>query len=181
MKTPRFLFTIIAFGSLTLGPSYADEPSKPPTGQVLRQKHSTSDRAADPAHGNKRRDKIDQTDGEHSNPKDDSHTVKKIGQAGPIKTEPKRAAGGQLHQAALKKAAIAAREGPVMNRTGNPHEQLAMLPAGKEAGAPPPGLGPSRRAAAAAALGKILGVTRITSNAKSSAGALDGAAIQRKP
>ena len=46
MKTARLLLTIVALGALTLGRSYAGQPSKPPAEQNLRQLHATHDRPA---------------------------------------------------------------------------------------------------------------------------------------
>jgi hypothetical protein len=53
MKTARFLFTIIAFGSLTLGLGYAGEPSSQSSGQDPHKNHATNVRPAGPAHGDK--------------------------------------------------------------------------------------------------------------------------------
>jgi hypothetical protein len=167
MKKARFLFTIVAFGALTPGLSYAGEPSKPPAEQDSHANHTNSVRPADRVAGNQTRGKTDQTDGKHSNPKDDSHASKKIGLAGPIKTEPKHAPGDQLHQPGLKKPATAAKDGPMMNKTGNPHAQLAKPPLGNKAVAPRPGVVRIRNAAAA-----VIGRVRIS-------GALDGATIRK--
>jgi hypothetical protein len=200
MKTARFLFTIIAFGALTLGLSHAGEPAPQPTEQVLRQNHpigtppqgavkprppmeqvlhenhSTRDRSADPAHGNQARGKLDPTDKKHSSPKDDSHAAKKIRQAVAVKTEPQRTPGHQVHQPGSKKPATAAKDRLQMNKTGKPRQQLAKSAVGNQALPPPPGRVRSRNATAA-----LVGRVLITSNAKYSAGPLDGAAIKRKP
>jgi hypothetical protein len=53
MKTARFLFATIAFGSLTLGLGYAGEPSSQSSGQDPHKNHATSVRPAGPVHGNK--------------------------------------------------------------------------------------------------------------------------------
>jgi hypothetical protein len=201
MKTARFLFTLIAFGALTLRVSYADPPSKQPSQQDAHQNHATSDRSAIPAQGRQPPGKIDQTEGrplkpknnsqdakpkenggaedlkpkdegQHSKPKEDGRVSEKGRQAGPVKSP-----GKEPQQPESKKSATAAKVGPMTNKSGKPREPLARLPGGSEAVAP----FPSRRAAVAAALGKALDVTRITSSARNSAGALDGAAVQRKP
>jgi len=185
MKKSRFLFAIVGFGALTLGLSYADEPSRPPAEQVLRQNHPTSDPSAGPPHGNQAHGKIDQKeekpskpkeDSHDSKPKDDSHPSEKRRPAGPAKSLVKLPSEKESPQLELKKPVTGAKEGPWMSKTGKPHERLAKPPVGNEAIAPRPGVVRSR-GATAALVGRVL----ITSNAKYSAGPLEGAAIKRYP
>jgi hypothetical protein len=199
MKKARFLITIVGFGVLRLGRLGlvdAEEPSRPPAEQILRQNHptgallqeavksrplaeqvlhenhSTSDRSASPAHG-----KIDPKEEKPSHPKEDSHAPRKIGQEGRIKTEPKRITGDQLRKPDLKKSATAANGGSMMNKTGKPHEQLAKLRVDKETGLAHPDDVRSR-----VTTGTVLGGARMASSAKNSVGVLGGActSIKRK-
>jgi hypothetical protein len=176
MNTTRLLFAIIGFGTFTLAPSYADEPSKQATQHVLRQSHPTSEHAVEPAHGSPVRGTIDQPDGKHPKPRDDGHVAKKIGQAGHNKTEPNHPLGDQLHQLDVRKAATPGKNGPILNKAGNPRAQLAKPAPGNLDVAPHSGAVRSRNATAAN-VGRVL----ITSNAKYSAGPLNVLAPPRKP
>jgi hypothetical protein len=88
MKTARFLFTFVSAGTLTLGLGYAREPAKQPTEQVLHENHST-----ELAPG-----KTGPAAGKISEPKDDAHAPKKIGQTGPDKSDPKRKPGQDVRE-----------------------------------------------------------------------------------
>jgi hypothetical protein len=196
MKQARFLFTVIAIGAWTLGVSYADGPSRQPSEQAARQNPAASDRSA---HGSQAPGKIEQADGKPSKPKNDRQNSKEDGhakdlkpkddsghskpkeegrvsekgrKAGPVKSQGKK----EPKQPEPKKAATAAKVGPMTNKTGKPREQPAKSPAGNEALAPRPGL-VRTRGATAALVSRVL----ITSNTKYSAGPLAGVATQRKP
>jgi hypothetical protein len=170
MKTARFLFTIVGFGALTLGLSYAGEPSSHSSEQNPRENHTASARPAGRRQGNG-----DQMDRKPSLLHNNGHALERSSQAGPLHTQINRTLGNELHQPGLKKAATAATGGLMMNKIENHHQQLARLPVGGGTTAPWPGVVRSRSATLAA----IGGLT--ASSAKNSAAALNGAAIKRKP
>jgi 3-keto-L-gulonate-6-phosphate decarboxylase len=152
MKTARFLFTIIAFGSLTLGLGYAGEPSSQSSERNPHETHATSVKV-----------------------NDNGHASGKSIQAGPVNTRSKRAPVTEVHQPGLKKAATAANKGLMMNKIRNHHEQPARLPVGGGITAPSARLARDRGAAAATIGGAA------ASSAKHPAAALSGADIKRKP
>jgi hypothetical protein len=183
MKKACFLFTIVGLGTLTLGLSYADEPPKLPTEQVLSENPSTDDRSADPAHSTQARGKTEQKEGKPSTPKVDSHESKpkehshaseKGKQAGPVRAQVKRPAEKESHQPELKRPA--AKDKILMGKTGEPPGPRPKLPPGNEAVGPRPGVIRSR-GATAALVSRVL----ITSNTKYSAGPLAGTTIKRRP
>ena len=165
MKTPRFLFTIIAFGSLTLGLCSAAEPPKLPADQYPHKYHATSVRPAN----------RDQTDRDHSLLHENAHTSARSGQAAPIHTQPKSPLGNVLHQPGVKKAGAAANYGLTINRPGIHREQSAKWPVGSGTTAPTSGIVRSRSAGTAV----ISGVT--SSSARKSAAALNGNTIKGRP
>ena len=205
MKTTRFLFTIVGFGALTLGLSFAGEPSIQPSAPSPTENHATSDRPADQAQGSPGRGKSDQTDGTHSKSKDDSRASEQSSQAGPISKamathrpnqgRPKKGANRQedpsgqrvndtqtkqpsvsnLHQPGLNQAATAARDGLRMNTIGSQRQPPARLPVVSATTAPLP-CTVRGRGAASATIGGLA-----ASSARSSTAAINGAAIKPKP
>jgi hypothetical protein len=136
MKTARFLFTIAGFGALTLGLTFAGEPSRQPSGPAASENHTASDCPADPV---------------------------------------KRTSANDLHQPGLNKAATPAKDGLIMNKTGNPREQLARLPLGTRPATPLPGV-VRGRVAATASIGGLA-----ASSAKTSAAVINGTGMKPKP
>jgi hypothetical protein len=156
MKTARFLFTLMASGSLALGLGYAGEPSSQSSKRETHENHTASDRLGGPAHG-----KMDRTDGKPSNPKVEGH-------AGPVNSQVKRTPEKEPRQLELKKAAAAATEASIKKKIENQHVQLAhLLMAGGTAAATPGALrGPS---ATTTVIGKVR-----------ASGALDGAMVMKR-
>jgi hypothetical protein len=154
---------------------FAGEPSSQPSEPVFHANHTTGDRSAKPAHGNPVRAKTDQTDGNHSNPKDDGHASAKSSQAGPVNAQTKPTSGNELHQPGLKKAATAANDALMKNRIANHREQPAKLPVGSGTTASLPGVVRSRSASTA-----VVGGAAAT-NAKHSAAVVNGTDMRRKP
>jgi hypothetical protein len=164
MKTARLLLTIVALGALTLGRSYAGQPSKPPAEQNLRQLHATHDRPASP----------EQAERKQSLSHNNGHASEKSSRQAPLKTPTQRASANELRPPGLKKAApTAAHGGWTRNKIENHHEP-AQGPGGGGTTAPWPGVSRHRSATTAA-----LGGGR-TSSAKNSTAALDGAAMRIK-
>jgi hypothetical protein len=182
MKTARFL--VMAFGALALGVGYAGEPSSQSSEQVLHQNHTTGDPSAKPAQGKQEGGKIDQTPGKDLKPKEDNHHSKlkedgraseKGGKAGPVKPQVKRPSEKEPHQPERKRAATAANEGLMKNKTENHREQPARLATGRGATAPLPG-GVRGRSATTTAAGRAA-----SASAKHSSLALNGSdMIKRK-
>jgi hypothetical protein len=205
MKTPRFLFTIIGFGSLTLGLSLAGEPSRQPAGQEPSENHTTSDRPAEQVQGKGAHDKRDQPDGKPSNSKAESHASEQSRQPGSASKALPRNRLGQDHakQDAIRhedarnqrvdhthtqhtpandlqrpgasKAATAAKAGSMINALGNHRDQPARLPVGSGATAPLPGVVRGRGAGTASVGGLA------PSSAKSSAAGINGTGMGRRP
>jgi hypothetical protein len=171
MKTARFLFTIVVLGALTPGLNYAGEPSKLPAEPKLRQIHPTTIRPADRAH-----DRIDQAHRPHSSLINPGPSTERSSQVSPKNNQTKSASGNPLHQPGMKKAPTAGNDGLMLNNTANHHQRAAKLPVGTGSTTPWTGVVRSRNATAA-----LVGRVLITSNAKYSAGPLDGAAVKRKP
>jgi hypothetical protein len=158
MNAPRFFFTIIGSGALTLGVAFASEPSRHPAEKDLHQQHATSIRPA----------VRDQTDRKHS-------PLNNNGLVAPMNTQNPRTSGNQVRQPALNRAATAANAGLMINRTDNHHPQPASLPGASAATAAWSGLVRNRGAVPAG----IGGLT--TTGARNSTTALDGAAVKTKP
>jgi hypothetical protein len=171
MKTKLLLLTILGSGALTLGVSYAGESPRLPAKPDSHANHAAALRPAGPVRGDG-----SPMEPNHSQLNNTGHTSERSNPAGSLHTETKRPSLNGPHQLAVKKAAIAAKDGSTMHQTRNPHEQPARLPAGYQAVALRPGIA-SGRSATAAMVGRVL----ITSNTKYSAGPLDGVAIKRKP
>jgi hypothetical protein len=165
MKTTRYLFTIIAFGALALGRSYAVEPAGKPSGQDLRQHHA-ADRMNDS--GAQAERKVFQL---HNNGRAPARTS----QAGPVHIQSMHTSANGLHQPGLKKTASAANYKSMMNKTGSEHQQLARLSIGGGTTALSPGVVRGRSASAADTGGLS------PSSVKHSTAALDGAAVGRRP
>jgi hypothetical protein len=172
MKTARFLLVAIGFGALTLGRSFAGEPSRPHPEQEARDTHALGVRPAEPVPGSGV-----QANRTHSLSDGNGHVPERSSQARPLNILPKRASANEVHQPALKKTPTAANQGLMMNKTANHHEQPAKLPAGSGMSLARSGVGHGQSIGATALDGRVL----ITSSAKYSAGPLDGAAIKRKP
>lgn len=181
MKTARFLFTIIAFGSFTLGMSYAGEPSSQPSQPSAQQSgdnHAAGLRPADLPHGKHTAGKTESTDVKPSNPKEDTHAIAKKSQADPISAQTQSTSANKLPQPALKKATLAAKAGLttgglIMNKIGN--QLPAKLPVGSGTTAPRPGAFRGRSDTPMAIGGST------ASSAKNSAAALSGSSIKPKP
>jgi hypothetical protein len=94
MKTVCFLFTVVGFGALTLGITFADPPSGQSSSQLpgegANQSHTSGDHPAHPVQGSQTNNNNDQTDKKHSQSNADSNTPEKVSQAGSTKTQPKR-------------------------------------------------------------------------------------------
>jgi hypothetical protein len=158
MKTARFLFTVMAFGSLTLGLGYAGELSSPSSKRETRENAIASNRSGAPAHA-----KTDRTEGKPSKHEEDGHP-------GLVKPQVKRASEKEPHQLELKKAATAATEATMKKKAENQHEQPGKLVIAREATASTPGAIRGRSATST-----VIGKVRMS-------GALDGATvIRRKP
>ncbi|MGD1083962.1 MAG: hypothetical protein ABSA47_04325, partial [Verrucomicrobiota bacterium] len=128
MNTIRFLFTLIAFGSFSLGLSYADEPSR----QVPMQDNKTTEHSSDSATGKPTPGKTAPTDGEASNPKDDVLTDQRPGKPTAGKTIP---TDGKLPKADGHASAKGTQPGPL-----NPQPKITpptKLPQPSAASPPP--------------------------------------------
>jgi hypothetical protein len=158
MKKTCFLFTVIAFGSLSLGLGHAAELSSPSSKRETHESPAPSNRSGAPPHG-----KTGRTDAKPSKLKEDAH-------AGPVKSQVKRAPEKEPHQLELKKAATAATKASIRKKTENQREQPARLVIGREATASTPGA-IRGRSDTTTVIGKVR-----------TSGALDGATvIRRKP
>jgi hypothetical protein len=205
MRTPRFLFTIIGFGSLTLGLSLAGEPSRQPSGQEPSENHTTSGRPADQAQGNGARDNRDQPDGKPSNSNAESHASEQSRQPGSAsmaiprnrlgqdhakqvairhedarnqrvdRSHTQRTPANDLQRPGANKAATVAKAGSMLNPLGNHRDQPARLPMGSGTIAPLPGVVRSRGAGTASVGGLA------PSSAKSSAAVINGTGMGRRP
>ncbi|MGA3179893.1 MAG: hypothetical protein ABSF38_06085 [Verrucomicrobiota bacterium] len=150
MKTKRFLFMLIAFGSLTLGLCYADDPSRQPAEPASPAKPGTSgDHATGPALGHPL-----PADHLHAKGNHDGHLPPTNDPAGPWNHQPKPAPPNQAHQPALNRPPSGAKNGWIVNSIGTRQEPPAKLPPGAGTVAPLPGVavGPS---ADAPVLGKF--------------------------
>jgi hypothetical protein len=205
MKTARFLLVMAGFGALTLGRSFAGEPSGQSAGSRPSENHTAIDRAAGQGLGNPTRGKGDETDGKRSEFQGDGHVSKKSSQAGltqkatpthrPSQDRPGQAANSRqdpgerrvgnartqrpevndLHQPGSKKGVTAAGDGLMMHTTATHRPQLAKLPVGSGTTAPLSGVVRSQGAAAA----RIGGAA--SSSAKNSAAAINGTGMGHKP
>jgi hypothetical protein len=155
MKKTRFLFALVGFGAITFGLAYAGEPSRPSAEHASHPNHPTTLRPVEREHG-----KLEQSKQKHAALPDEGRA--------PLNPPARKVLPNEVHPTESKKAA-SAKNGPMMNKTGSPHEQPDKL-------APAPVLAHSRNATAA-----LVGRVLVTSNAKYSAGPLAGAAAQRKP
>jgi hypothetical protein len=197
MKTTRFLFTSAGFGVLTLGLSFAGEPSGPPP-RGPSEGQAASKPPAGQAQGNPARDHRSYPDGTHSKSKEDSQagpTRKTMPAHRPGPNRPKQAAIGReepgrqradnppaqrtpangLPPPGLSKPATAAKDGLRLNPMGNQRQPPARLPVGSATTALLPGIVRGRGAAPAT----IGGLT--ASSARSSTAAINGAAMKRRP
>jgi hypothetical protein len=144
MTTARFLFTMAGFGALTLGLSFADEPSRQPSGQGPSK---------------------DQVANSHAAPRG-----QRVGN-----TQAQSASANDLHQPGLNKPVTAAKDGLMMNKTGNPRQPLAKSPLGTGTPVPLPGVVRGRGAATASIGGWA------AASAKNSAAAINGTGMRPKP
>lgn len=188
MRHTRFLFAAVVVGTITFGFCRAAEPPREPGEQKSGEKQTTSNHAAEPAPANHGRGKPDQTNekpsdskelGERFKPKEHSREPEKGSRPGPAKSQAKRPLGKEPHRPEPKKAPAAADEGLAKHKDENHVEELAKLAARRALTAPTPGI--RARGATATGVGKVLGVSAMTSVAKNSAGPLNGLALQRKP
>ncbi len=205
MKTPRFLFTIVGFGALTLGLSLADEPSRQPSEQAPNENHTTSDRPAEQVQGEGAHDKRDQPDGKPSNSKAESHASEQSRQLGSASkalprnrlgqdhvkqdairhedarnqrvdhTHTQRTPANNLQRPGASKAATVPKAGSMINTVGNHREQPARLPVGSGATAPLPGVVRSQGTGTASVGGLA------PSSAKSSTAGINGTGMGRRP
>jgi hypothetical protein len=166
---------------------------------------TTNDRSADQALGYPARGNRDQADEKHSKSNDDRHIFEKSSQADPImkaipmhrhdQARPKQVTNSHedscdkrvlnprtkstsvndLHQRALNQPSTAAKGGLMMNRTGNPREQLVKLPVGSRTTALLPGVVLGRGATTGIIGGLAL------SSAKNSTAVINGTGMRRKP
>jgi hypothetical protein len=86
MKTPRFLFTVVGFGALTLGLGLAGEPSSSPSApsrQGLAEDQAASKPHAGLAQRDGERDGRDQPHGKPSKSKADGHASEQSNHTGP--------------------------------------------------------------------------------------------------
>jgi hypothetical protein len=169
MKIVPLLFTLIGLGAITVGLSYANEPASQPSKRETHEYHAASDRSSGPEHGQKI-----QSNGKHSEPKEIGRAAEKGIHAGALNMQGQQTQLNELHQAALGKAAPAAKNGLIMNKLGNHNEQTAKLPPGKEFTVPTPVvvLGRSANTVSTGGLAR--------SSIKNSSSLLDGGAIKRK-
>ncbi len=144
--------------------SFADEPSKRPSGQAPYENHTTSDRPADPAQGHVQ-----------DRPKQVAKSHKDSDGNRSDHTQTKRPSANDLPQPGLKRAATAPNNGWMMNKTGNRHEEVVNVPVGGGAAALAPGVVRSRSATTAA----IGGLP--SPSTKNSAAGINGTTIKRKP
>jgi hypothetical protein len=205
MKTRRFLFAIIGFGSLTLGLSLADEASRQPPGQAPSENHTTSDTPADQVHGYAARDSKARPDGKPAESKADRHVSEQSSHPGStskaipgnrsnpdhpkpvaINHEDPRNEGGnhvhtqrtpanELQRPGSSKGATVVKAGSMMNTLGHHRDQPARLPVGSGATAPLPGVVRGRGAGTASVGGLA------PSSAKSSAAGINGTGMGRRP
>jgi len=141
MKTKRFLFMLIAFGSLTLGLCYADDPSRQPAEPASPAKPGTSgDHATGPALGHPL-----PADQLHAKGNHDGHLPPTNGPAGPSNHPPKPVPPNQAHPPALHEPASGAKDGLTVNSIGTREKPSAKLPPGAGTAAPLPSaaVGPS--------------------------------------
>jgi hypothetical protein len=175
MKPIPLIFAIVSCGALSMRLAFAGEPTRVPANSGLAVKHLAGDRTAGEMQDRRAAGKKGQTGTIHANFSQPGHPSKINSPSASVEGQPKRSAAIISHQPASNKIAAVPGNELMMNKTSSHGENLAGSPLGNGFALPSPGMVRGR-----AAKPDLLGGLA-ASSAKTSAAAINGSAMKRKP